>query len=97
MTLSQRPLGSAKLSLLLAVYGAIVIAGKLLAAPPSLAGQPQIADHMPAPAPSSCGVARQAASCNPALVAAPLGDFGQGRWRNAQIRRTRRTATSSSS
>lgn len=95
MTMNQRLRGTTKLGLLLPVYGAIVIAGKLMAVPPSLAEQAQIAD--PAPASLSCGVARQAASCNPALVAAPLANCGQGLWRNAQIKRTRRTGTSSSS
>ena len=95
MTMKQRLRRTAKLNLLLPVYGAIVIAGKLTAVPPSLAEQPLIA--VAAPASLSCGIARQAASCQPAPVAAPLANCGQGLWRNAQIKRTRRTAISSSS
>jgi len=93
MTINQRLRGTVESGLLLSVYGAIVIAGKLMAVPLSLAEQPSIADAAPA---LSCGVARQAASCKAALVA-PLANCGQGLWRNAQIKRTRRIGTSSSS
>ena len=94
MTMNRRLRRTAQSGLLLPVYGAIVIAGKLTAVPPSLTERPPFADA--APAPLSCGVARQAASCKPAPVAAPLANCGQGLWRNAQIKRTRRTGTSSS-
>jgi hypothetical protein len=93
--MNERLRGTTKLNLLLPVYGAIVIAGKLTAVPPSIAERPPIADA--AVASLSCGVARQAASCKPAPIAAPLANCGQELWRNAPIKRTRRTGTSSSS